>query len=90
MALIKLMLILPFCLFAIFQLIGCDEHVRKRKDSRQGKSKSLSINLIIRYQNLNMIMRKMVFLSYHLWHAQMIQYLRESQNFLKTTNKIVW
>ena len=53
MALIKLMLILPFCLFAIFQLIGCDEHVRKRKDSRQGKSKSLSINLIIRYHNLN-------------------------------------
>ena len=53
MALIKLMLILPFCLFAIFQLIGCDEHVRKRKDSRQGKSKSLSINLIIRYQNSN-------------------------------------
>ena len=58
MALIKLMLILPFCLFAIFQLIGCDEHVRKRKDSRQGKSKSLSINLIIRYQNLNMIYAK--------------------------------
>ena len=58
MALIKLMLILPFCLFAIFQLIGCDEHVRKRKDSRQGKSKSLSINLIIRYHNLNMIFRK--------------------------------
>lgn len=42
MALIKLVLILPFCLFAIFQLVGCDKHVKKRKDSqRQGKSKFL-------------------------------------------------
>ena len=40
MALVKLMLILPLCLFAIFQLIGCDEHVKKRKDSqRPGRSK---------------------------------------------------
>ena len=40
MASIKVILILPFYLFAIFQLIGCVEHVKKRKDSqRQGKSK---------------------------------------------------
>ena len=41
MAPIKVILILPFYLFAIFQLIGCVEHVKKRKDvaQRQGKSK---------------------------------------------------
>ena len=49
MALIKIVLILPFCLFAIFQLVGCDEHVKKRKDAqRQGKSKFLIDN----YKNI--------------------------------------
>ena len=48
MALIKLMLILPLWLFAIFQLISCDEHVKKRKNDsqRQGKSKFAFCNIL--------------------------------------------